>query len=83
VTSGGNFSFEPLTPLHFLERSARVYPTRTAVVDGDRRFTDIEFRERVRKLAGGLRRLGVESGNVLRRHLVRIFRRSSPRRART
>jgi fatty-acyl-CoA synthase len=62
VTSGGNLSFEPLTPLHFLERSARVYPTRTAVVDGDRRFTYLEFRERARKLAGGLRGLGVESG---------------------
>ena len=33
------FTFSQLTPTAFLERSARVFPDRTAVVDGDRRFT--------------------------------------------
>ncbi|MGZ8794940.1 MAG: hypothetical protein ACXW0F_09895 [Gaiellaceae bacterium] len=32
------------TPLAFLERTALVFPGRTAVVDGERRFTsEIEF----------------------------------------
>lgn len=39
-------SFEALTPVSFLERSAEVFPDRTAVVDGDLRFTYAEFLER-------------------------------------
>ena len=39
-----------LTPLAFLERTALAFPTRTAVVDGERRLTWAELRERVRRL---------------------------------
>jgi acyl-CoA synthetase (AMP-forming)/AMP-acid ligase II len=53
----------PLTPLDFLERSAYVYPDRTAAVDGERRFTYEEFRERVHRLASSLRRHGVMPGD--------------------
>jgi fatty-acyl-CoA synthase len=56
-------SFEPLTPLHFLERSARVFPKRVAVVDGDRSFTYATLRDRVQRLSGALRGLGVEPGD--------------------
>jgi len=29
--------FEPLLPLNFLRRAARLFPAKTAVVDGERR----------------------------------------------
>ncbi|MDX5562706.1 AMP-binding protein [Streptomyces sp. ID05-04B] len=47
-------SFEPLSPLAFLDRSAAVFAERTAVVDGPRRFTYTEFHDRCRRLAGAL-----------------------------
>ena len=57
------FSSAPLTPTAFLDRSARVFPERTAVVDGDRRFTYREFADRARRLAGALAARGVSPGN--------------------
>src|SRR3712207_7145075 len=52
-----------LTPLAFLERSAAAFPERTAVVDGDRRLTWAQFRERVRRLAVALQESGIEKGD--------------------
>jgi fatty-acyl-CoA synthase len=50
----------PLTPLAFLERSAAVFPDALAVVDGERRLTWAEVRERVRRLAVALQEAGIE-----------------------
>ena len=55
--------FEPLTPTAFLRRSAVVYAERTAVVDGDVRWTYAELLDRSTRLAGALRGLGVEPGD--------------------
>ncbi|HEV2008274.1 MAG TPA: AMP-binding protein, partial [Burkholderiales bacterium] len=55
-------SFEPLTPTAFLRRSATVFADRIAVVDGECRYTYSEFFERVQRLAGALRALGVVPG---------------------
>ena len=52
-----------LTPLSFLDRSATAFPNRVAVVDGDRRLTWSEFRDRARRLAVSLQRGGVERGD--------------------
>src|SRR3989454_1794147 len=52
-----------LTPLLFLERAARVYAGRVAVVYGQRRFTYEEFGRRARRLATALRRAGLERGD--------------------
>jgi fatty-acyl-CoA synthase len=52
-----------LTPLAFLERSAAAFPERTAVVDGERRLTWADFRERVRRLAIALQESGIEKGD--------------------
>ncbi len=52
-----------LTPLDLLERTASVYPGRIAVVDGDRRFTYAEFRERIHRQASALRKLGISPGD--------------------
>ncbi|MBO0783846.1 MAG: AMP-binding protein, partial [Ktedonobacteraceae bacterium] len=48
-----------LTPVSFLERSALIFPQKTAVVYGDRRYTYSEFAERVYRLASQLRRSGL------------------------
>ena len=53
----------PLTPLDFLERSAHVYRDSIAVVEGDRRFTYAQFRDRVHRLAGALHGLGIGPGD--------------------
>ena len=45
-------NFVPLSPIGFLERSAMVYPDKTAVVHGERRFTYAELYARCRRLAG-------------------------------
>ncbi len=55
----------PLTPLSFLRRNARVYPGKTAVVYGARRYSYREFYERAIRLANGLRALGVGEGDCV------------------
>jgi acyl-CoA synthetase (AMP-forming)/AMP-acid ligase II len=52
-----------LTPLSFLERSASVFATRTAVIDGDRRYSYAELGERVNRLASALSGAGVMPGD--------------------
>ena len=49
---------EELTPVSFLERAGTVHAGRIAVVDGERRFTYREWRERARRLASALRASG-------------------------
>jgi acyl-CoA synthetase (AMP-forming)/AMP-acid ligase II len=56
-------SFEPLTPTAFLDRSARVFADRTAVVDGERRWSYAEFADRCRRQAGMLAALGISPGD--------------------
>jgi fatty-acyl-CoA synthase len=56
-------SFDSLTPLAFLERSVRVFPSKAAVVYGDRRWTYAQFGERVGRFAGALRRAGIAAGD--------------------
>ncbi len=53
----------PLTPIAFLERSAHVFPDRTAVVDHDRCFTYREFHHRARSLAKALEASGIRPGD--------------------
>ena len=52
-----------LTPLSFLERSARVFRSRTAVIDGDRQYSYAELEQRVDCLASALRADGVGRGD--------------------
>ncbi len=49
-----------LTPVSFLERSASVFPEKTAIVHGDRHYTYREFAERVFRLASHLRESGLQ-----------------------
>ena len=50
---------EELTPISFLERSGWVHSERTAVVEGDKKYTYGEWRLRSRRLASALRRAGL------------------------
>ena len=53
------FTFAPLTPASFLDRAAAVFAGRTAIIDGERRFTYRDMSGRCRRLAGALAALGV------------------------
>ncbi len=55
----------PLTPLAFLERSAEVYPQRTAVVHGPLRRTWAEVDQRCRRLASALQKAGIGKGDTV------------------
>jgi fatty-acyl-CoA synthase len=64
LTTGlDSLSFEPLTPLAYLRRSATVFAERTAVVEGDLRLTYAELSERVARQTGALADLGAEPGD--------------------
>jgi fatty-acyl-CoA synthase len=58
-------NYSPLTPITFLERSAAVYPDKTAVIHADTRFTYAQFHERCRKLASALCRRGIGLGDTV------------------
>jgi fatty-acyl-CoA synthase len=52
-----------LTPVSFLRRSAYMFPDKTAIVHGDRRYTYQEFEERVNRLASRLKEVGFQKGD--------------------
>src|SRR5437870_633821 len=58
-------NYVPLTPLTFLERSAAVFPARTSVIHGARRYTWAETQERCRRLASALKKRGVGRGDTI------------------
>ncbi len=47
-------SFEPLTPLSYLDRAAEAHGDRVGVIDGDQSFTYADLHDRSRRLAGAL-----------------------------
>jgi fatty-acyl-CoA synthase len=49
------FSFEPLSPVSFLDRAAAAHGDRIGVIDGTDRWTYTQMHERCRRLAGGLK----------------------------
>jgi fatty-acyl-CoA synthase len=53
----------PLLINDFLRRAAKLYPNKTAIVDGERRYTYRQFQQRVNQLAHALLALGVRAGD--------------------
>ncbi len=53
----------PLLIDDFLKRAARLYPTKTAIVDGERRFTYAEYQSRVNQLSHSLLERGIGQGD--------------------
>ncbi len=56
---------QPLTPLSFLERAARVYPTHPAVIHGNLRRNYSELYSRCRKLASALAQRYIGPGDTV------------------
>ena len=59
----GSVSYTALSPLSFLERSARVWPDKVAVVYGKRRLTYRELAAEAKRVARALQASGVEPGD--------------------
>jgi fatty-acyl-CoA synthase len=55
----GKVSRSELNPVDFLHRAAYIYPDKTAVVSGDRRYSYRQLAERSWRLAGALRSAGL------------------------
>ena len=55
----------PLTPLTFLDRTADVYPNRTAIIHGNFQQTWARTRERCYRFASALVQLGIEPGDTV------------------
>jgi fatty-acyl-CoA synthase len=55
----------PLSPVSFLLRAARVYPHRTAIAHGSRRYTYAQFLDRTRRLAAALAGKGIGKGDTV------------------
>ncbi|HEX3371889.1 MAG TPA: AMP-binding protein, partial [Candidatus Acidoferrales bacterium] len=53
----------PLNPAHFLDRAAKIFSQRTAIVDGPRRYTYGEFGERSHALAQLLKNADAKPGD--------------------
>src|SRR6195256_450356 len=58
-------NYRPLTPIHFLLRSADVFPDRVAVIDGARSFTWRQYADRCLRLASALRKRGIGKGDTV------------------
>jgi fatty-acyl-CoA synthase len=58
-------NYQPLTPITFLERAAKVFPERIAIIHGARRWNYAEFYLRARKLASALARHGIKRGDTV------------------
>lgn len=58
-------NFVPLTPISFLQRTAKVYPQRPAIVHGDIRRNWAETYDRCVQLASTLTKCGVQKGDTV------------------
>lgn len=51
----------PMSPVRILRRAVKLYPNKTAVVDGNLSFTYLELGERVNRATHAILDLGVSS----------------------
>ncbi len=58
-------NYQPLTPLSYLERAAKVFPDQVAIIHGASRTTYREFWRRSLKLASALARKGIGKGETV------------------
>ena len=55
--------YDVLSPVKFLPRSAAIFPDKTAIVHGQKRFTYQEFAQRVYRLGSALKNMGIGKGD--------------------
>ncbi len=58
-------NYQPLTPLSFIARTAAVWPERTAIVHGNRRYTWRDTYQRCRRLAAALAAHGIGANDTV------------------
>ena len=58
-------NYHPLTPLSFLQRSARVFPGKTAVIHGEMTVSYNDLYARCKKLGSALKRRGIGKGDTV------------------
>ncbi|HZD88517.1 MAG TPA: AMP-binding protein, partial [Pseudolabrys sp.] len=58
-------NYQPLTPLSFLDRAAKVFPAHTAIIHGALRRSYAEFYARTRRLASALAKAGIKRGDTV------------------
>ncbi|HSS66314.1 MAG TPA: AMP-binding protein, partial [Gammaproteobacteria bacterium] len=58
-------NYFPLTPISFIKRSASVFPDKTAVIHGERKYSYAEFYQRCRRLASALTQRGIGRGDTV------------------
>ena len=58
-------NYQPLSPADFLGHTAAIYPDRTAVIHGERRYSYAELNRRSRALASALRRRGIDMNDTV------------------
>ena len=58
-------NYQPLTPLTFLDRAAKVFPDRTAIIHGGTTYTYADFYARSRKLASAIASRGLGRGDTV------------------
>jgi fatty-acyl-CoA synthase len=58
-------NFSQLSPLSYLERSAFIYPSRVAIIHGDKHYTWKQTFERCRRLASALKLRGIGVGDTV------------------
>ncbi|APC00007.1 acyl-CoA synthetase [Polynucleobacter asymbioticus] len=58
-------NYTPITPILFLERSAEIYPNKTAIIHGKLRQTWQQTYERCRRLASALQKRGIGLGDTV------------------
>jgi len=63
MSDAGKVYRTELNPVDFLSRAAYIYPEKTAVVDGGRRYSYRELAERSWRLANALRSAGLRKGD--------------------
>ncbi|MCP3987393.1 MAG: long-chain-fatty-acid--CoA ligase [bacterium] len=63
TASSSEVHMDPMTPMALLERTVRVFPSKTALVYGELRWSYLRLAEEVGRLAGALRRAGIVRGD--------------------
>ncbi|OQM75155.1 acyl-CoA synthetase [Manganibacter manganicus] len=58
-------NYQPLTPLSYLERAAKVFPDHVAIIHGSQRLTYRDFWRRSLQLASALRKHGIGKGDTV------------------
>ncbi|MFY8099949.1 MAG: AMP-binding protein, partial [Allorhizobium sp.] len=56
---------QPLTPIIFLERAAKVFPDHPAIIHGEARYSYRDFWARSKKLASALAKRGIRRGDTV------------------